>query len=291
MNHQPDFTTSPFDAIRQTDEQGNEYWSARALYKLLGYSRWEKFQHAIEQGKKACEQSDQSVTDHFHPEVKMIRVGKGAQRKMEDYRLSRYGCYLVLQNADPTDKPVVALAQTYFAMQTRRQEIADQIAALPEDQLRLLRRSQMSVHNVQLAGAAREAGVIFPRDFAIFQDHGYKGLYGGRGTRQIHEHKELQPGQEILDHMGSDELAANIFRASQTRQKLEREQIQGKNEANQAHHQIGHIVRKAIKEAGGTMPEDLPTPKKSIQQLQREAQAHFAQSQQPTLLPLMDEQD
>ena len=288
MDNQPDFASSPFDAIRKIDEQDNEYWSTRELYKLLGYSRWEKFQYAIEQGKKACEQSNQLVSDHFHPEVKMIRVGKGAQRKMEDYHLSRYGCYLVLQNADPAGKPVVALAQTYFATQTRRQELADDeaFAALPEDQKRLVLRSQMAALNQQLATAARSAGVIRPQDFALFQNHGYRGLYGGEIENDIHTRKRLQPQEKILDYMGSDELAYNAFRASLTKQKIEKEQIQAKAQANIAHFAMGKEVRDTIIRTGAALPEELPTPEKSIQQLQREEQKRLQQGPQ---LPLLDD--
>lgn len=258
---------SPFEAIRREDADGNEYWSARDLAKVLGYVRWDKFKNAIEKAEVACENSGQAVSDHFSHVGKMIDLAKGAKRQVDDVHLSRYACYLIVQNADPS-KPIVALGQTYFAVQTRRQELADELAALPEDQLRLLRRSQMTVYNSQLAEAAQNSGVIKPIDFAIFQDHGYIGLYGGLKAQEIHTRKGLKRGQEILDYMGSDELAANIFRASQTKQKLEREQIEGKENANRTHHQVGREVRKTIKRLGGTMPEDLPTPKDSVQQLQ-----------------------
>ncbi len=273
---------SPFEAIRKKSEDGREYWSARDLYKLLGYSTWQKFQYALDQAKKACEKSEQAISDHFNFQVHMIQTGKGATRKTEDYRLSRYACYLVVQNADPT-KPIVALGQTYFTIQTRRQELADQQAALPEDQLRLLRRGQMNVYNTKLAETAQKAGVIDPRDFAIFQDHGYRGLYGGLGAKDIHQKKELKKSQQILDHMGSEELADNIFRAAQTEAKIRRENTSTKEKANQAHLTIGHIVRKAIAEAGGTMAEDLPTPTKSIQQLQRAERLQREQKRQPSL--------
>jgi DNA-damage-inducible protein D len=260
--------TSPFDAIKHSIEEGGEYWSARDLAKLLRYSTWQKFQHVITQAQKACEQSGQNVADHFNRQVNMITAGKGAQRSKEDYHLSRYACYLIVQNADPA-KPIVALGQTYFAVQTRRQELADELAALPEEQKRLTYRAQMTIFNTRLAEAARHAGVIEPVDFAIFQDHGYRGLYAGENAQRIHARKGLQEGQHILDYMGSEELGANIFRATQTDAKLRREGITGKEEANRAHHQIGRIVRKAIQEAGGTMPEDLPTPAESIQELER----------------------
>jgi|SRR5579884_96679 len=274
--------TSPFEAIRRMDEEGHEYWSARDLAKILGYTRFDKFLNAIEKAEEACKNSGQAISDHMSHVRHMISTGKGARREVEDVLLSRYGAYLVVQNADPS-KPIVALGQTYFAVQTRRQEIADELAELPEDQLRLLRRSQMNVYNTQLAEAAQNAGVIEPRDFAIFQDHGYKGLYGGLGARDIHARKGLKKSEHILDYMGSDELAANIFRASQTKQKLERDQVQGKEAANHTHHEVGREVRKTIKRLGGTMPEDLPTPEKSIQQLQREEQKRLGQRSQQLL--------
>lgn len=274
---------SPFEAIRKENEDGNEYWSARELYKLLGYSRWEKFRETIERAKIACEESGHSASDHFHLEVQLITAGKGAKRKVEDMHLSRYACYLTLQNADPSGKPVVGLAQTYFAVQTRRQELTDQQAELPEDQLRLLRRGQMNVYNVQLAETAQQSGVLNAKDFAIFQDHGYRGLYGGLGAKAIHQRKGLKKSHDILDYMGSDELAANIFRASLTKQKLEREQIKEKDQANDAHHEMGKAVRKTIIETGATLPEDLPTPEKSIQQLQRAEQLRIERERQPSL--------
>lgn len=215
---------SPFEDIRKENEDGSEYWSARELYKLLGYSRWEKFQYALEQAQKACENSGHAVSDHFHLQVQMIKTGKGAKRTVEDYQLSRYACYLTLQHADPS-KPIIALAQTYFAVQTRRQELADKLAALPEDQKRLILRSEMAIFNSQLAEAAQQAGVIEPSDFAIFQDHGYMGLYGGHRENEIHARKGLKPGEKILDFMVSEELGANIFRATQTDAKLRREHL------------------------------------------------------------------
>jgi DNA-damage-inducible protein D len=277
--------TSPFDGIRHEDEHGKEYWSARELYKLLGYSRWEKFQKSIEEAKIACENSGQAVSDHFHLEVQLIATGKSAKRKTEDYRLSRYACYLIVQNADP-NKPIVALGQTYFAYQTRRQEINDELALanLPEDQKRLIFRSLMSTYNVRLAEAAKQAGVIEPRDFATFQDHGYMGLYDGMRENDIHARKGLQPEEKILDYMVSEELAANMFRATQADAKLRRDQVSTKGQANVTHYRVGQEVREAIKRLGGTMPEDLQTPQRSIQELQREEQQRLKPGQQLTLL-------
>jgi DNA-damage-inducible protein D len=273
---------SPFEAIREEAEDGSEYWSARDLAKILGYARWDKFKNAIERAEEACQNSGQAVADHFSQMGKMINLGKGAKRSVDDVLLSRYACYLIVQNADPS-KPIVALGQTYFAVQTRRQEVADELAALPEDQLRLLRRAQMSIYNSQLARSAQYSGIVESIDFAIFQDHGYIGLYGGLRAKDIHTRKGLKKSQEILDYMGSDELAANIFRASQTKQKLEREQIQGKENANQTHYEVGKKVRQTIEELGGTPPENLPTPTESIQQLQRKEQKQLEERSQPSL--------
>jgi DNA-damage-inducible protein D len=281
---------SPFEALREEDEDGGEYWSARDLSKILGYAEWRNFTSAIEKAKEACQNSGQAISDHFVETNKMIEAGKKARRKIDDYYLSRYACYLIVQNADPS-KPIVALGQSYFAVQTRRQELADELVGLPEDQLRLLRRPQMAIHNSQLAEAAQNAGVIKSIDFAIFQDHGYMGLYGGLKAKDIHTHKGLKKSQEILDYMGSDELATNIFRASQTKQKLEREQVKGKERANRVHHEVGKKVRQTIQELGGTLPEDLPTPTESIQQLQRKEQKRLEAASRPSLFDDPDNRD
>lgn len=252
---------------------------------MLGYSRWERFKGTIERAKIACEEARQAVSDHFHIDVKMITVGKGAKRKSEDIYLSRYACYLVLQNADPNGKPLVGLAQTYFAVQTRRQELADELALaqLSEEQKRIVLRNELAVLNRRLADAASHAGVIKPEHFAVFTDHGYRGLYGGLAENDIHIRKGLQSQEKILDFMGSDELAANAFRASLTRQKLERDQVQKRETANQVHFDMERRVRNTIIEAGATLPEYLPTPNKSIQQLQREEQKRIEGQQQPSL--------
>ena len=219
----------------------------------------------------------------------MSKTGQGGKRKTEDVLLSRYAAYLVVMNGD-SNMPVVAMGQEYFAEQTCRQELAQAaiLAELPEDQKRLVLRSQMAVFNGQLARSAQGAGVITSSDFQIFQDHGYRGLYEGMGENDIHAKKHLKPREKILDHMGSEELGANIFRATQTDAKLKREGIHGKAQANQTHMEVGKIVRKAIAEVGGTMPENLPTPDKSLQQLQREEQKRLTPRQQPSLFDLAD---
>jgi DNA-damage-inducible protein D len=224
----------------------------------------------------------------------LITAGKGAKRKVKDYQLSRYACYLIIQNADP-EKEIVALGQTYFAVQTRRQEIADAevLAGLNEDQRRLYLRGQLADHNRNLSEAANQAGVLTAQDFAIFHDHGYMGLYGGLRSQDIHERKRLKRGQHILDHMGATELAANLFRATQTEEKLRREEIATKEGANAAHFQVGQVVRRTIQELGGTMPEELPTPEKSIKELEADERKRLRQraSEQTPQLPLFPDPD
>ena len=260
-----------FENLKKINEYGQEYWSARALGKVLGYSEYRHFQPVVTKAREACSNSDQQIADHFEDVLEMVTIGSGAQRQLPDVRLSRYACYLVVQNGDPS-KPVIANGQTYFALQTRRQELADDQAfqQLKEDERRLLLRNELKEHNKQLVDAAADAGVESHRDFAIFQNHGYKGLYGGLSAQEIHQRKTLKKSQKILDHMGSTVLAANLFRATQTEEKLRREQIQGKAQANRAHHEVGAKVRQTIKELGGTMPEELPTPTSSIKQLEKE---------------------
>jgi len=245
-----------FERIKRSRADGAEFWSARDLARVLEYSIFRNFLPVIEKAKEACAKSGHAVADHFAEMRNMVDIGSGAQREIEDWALSRYACYLVIQNADPS-KPLVALGQTYFAVQTRRQELADD-KALKEDQKRLLLRQEMKKHNKHLAGAAKDAGVIQPLDYAIFMDHGYRGLYGGLGMRDIHERKRLKPKEHILDHMGSTELAANLFRATQTEEKLRRENVRSKDEANRIHKEVGRKVRQTIHELGGTMPENLP---------------------------------
>ena len=259
-----------FDAIRHIDAEGHEYWLARQLGKILEYSEYRHFQPVIERAKEACQNSRQVPDDHFEDVLEMVEIGSGAQREMPDVRLSRYACYLIVQNGDPS-KPVVANGQTYFALQTRRQELRDEanFASLSENERRLMLRDEMKEHNKALVAAAKQAGVETSLDYAIFQDHGYKGLYGGLGAKDIHTRKALKPSHQILDHMGSTELAANLFRATQTEEKLRRDEIKGKTAANRTHYDVGQKVRKTIQELGGTMPENLPTPDKSIQQLAR----------------------
>jgi DNA-damage-inducible protein D len=246
-----------FERIKRVNETGAEFWSARDLARVLEYTDFRNFLAVINKAQEACLNSKHNVSDHFVEATEMVAIGSGAQRPVEDWILSRYACYLVIQNADP-GKPLVALGQTYFAVQTRRQELAEQ-DTLKEDQTRLTLREEMKKHNKKLAGVAKQAGVIKPIEYAIFMDHGYRGLYGALGMRDIHERKRLKPNQHILDHMGSTELAANLFRATQTEEKLRRENIRSKDHAGTVHHEVGRKVRRTIFELGGTMPENLPT--------------------------------
>lgn len=260
-----------FEGIRHGEADGTEFWLARQLARVLEYSEYRHFLPAIERAKEACKQSGYAVNDHFEDVLDMVEIGSGALRQIEDIRLTRYACYLIVQNGDPS-KPVIAHGQTYFALQTRRQELSDaaRFSELSEDDRRLAIRNDLTEHNKALSSAAKGAGVETPIDYAIFQDHGYKGLYGGLGAKDIHATKGLKKSHKILDHMGSTELAANLFRATQTEEKLKRDGIQGKTQANKAHHEVGAKVRQTIKELGGTMPEKMPVPGKSIQQIERE---------------------
>ena len=257
-----------FESIRHTDEAGQEFWLARQLAEVLDYSQYRHFLPVVERAKEACLNSGQPVGNHIEDVLTMVEIGSGAQREIADIRLSRYACYLVVQNGD-SSKPVIANGQTYFAMQTRRQELQDsaKFAQLSEDDKRIAIRNELAAHNKYLAAAAKSAGVETSLDYAIFQDHGYKGLYGGMGAKEIHSRKGLKKSQKILDHMGSTELAANLFRATQAEEKLKRENVKSKQRANNTHFEVGKKVRATIRELGGTMPEALPTPEKSVKQI------------------------
>lgn len=262
MENQPVNTSlSVFERIKQITDEGIEFWSARDICKALDYSEYRNFKPVIDKAKEACKNSGEDVENHFVDFHEMVKIGSGAERGFDDgVKLSRYACYLIVQNADPS-KEIVALGQTYFAVQTRIQEIQkmDEYNRLStEDEKRLFLRNEMTKHNVQLAAAAKDAGVIESIDYAIFQNHGYMGLYGGLDAKGIHAAKKLKKSQQILDHMGSTELAANLFRATQTEEKLKNDQIKGKANANRTHYEVGAKVRKTIQELGGTMPENLP---------------------------------
>ncbi len=252
-------------------EDGVEFWCARDLQNLLDYAKWDNFLEVIQKAKVACSGSGQRVENHFADVGRMVPIGSGAEREVDDVRLTRYACYLIAQNGDAR-KASIAFAQTYFAIQTRRQEIADDALAtytpLSEDQKRVLLRDEIKEHNKNLASAAKNAGVVQPMDFAIFQTHGYKGLYGGLDRGGIQRRKGLRAKQNILDHMGSTELAANLFRATQTEEKLRRDNTKGKDAANATHFEVGRKVRDTIREIGGTMPENL-APAEDIAKVER----------------------
>lgn len=249
-----------FEDIKHLNSIGQEYWSARELFSVLDYIKWDKFINVIEKAKLSCKNSGQEPDDHFPRVEKMVEIGSGAKRDIGDIHLSRYACYLIIQNADPS-KEVVAVGQTYFAFQTRKQEVLESHFGeiQNEEEKRIFLRKEMALHNKKLADAAKNAGVIEPWEYAVFQNHGYMGLYNGLGAKEIQTKKGLKKSQNILDHMGSTELAANLFRATQTEDKLRREHINGKQKANQIHFEVGQKVRQTIKELGGTMPENLPT--------------------------------
>lgn len=250
-----------FEDAARRDDDGVEFWTARDMQRLLDYSDYRNFLNIVEKAKDASLSSGHSIADHFVDVTDMIEIGKGAVREVDDIRLTRYACYLVAQNGDPRKRPV-AFAQTYFAIQTRRQEIQDEDEAnyipLSEDEKRVLLRNEVKEHNKNLASAAKSAGVVYPFDFAIFQTFGYKGLYGGLDRPAIQRKKGLKAKQALLDHMGSTELAANLFRATQTEEKLRRDNVRGKDQANATHYEVGRKVRDTIREIGGTMPENLP---------------------------------
>lgn len=258
---------SPFDSIRHINEYGAEYWDARELMPVLGYKQWRRFADTIDRAKVSCEVSGNTVSDHFADVGKTIAMPKGATKTISDYHLSRYACYLIAMNGDPR-KEAIALAQSYFAIKTREQELSEDFEQLTEDQKRLAVRGELIRHNKSLADAAHQAGIETPMEYAIFQNYGYMGLYGGLKAKDIARRKGLKKGQHILDHMGSTELAANLFRATQTDEKLRRDHVKGKAAANQTHYTVGQKVRQTIADLGGTMPEDLPTPDKSIKQIE-----------------------
>ena len=263
------YSEQTFESIKHINEYGQEFWYARELARVLEYKDFRNFEQSIFKAMDACKNSGYDIADHFGDATEMVEIGLGAQRGFPSYTLSRYACYLTVMNGDPR-KEVIAVGQTYFAVKTRQQELVENYDQLSEDQKRLAIRHEMTEHNKSLADAAKMAGVETPQEYAIFQNYGYMGLYGGLKAADIKARKGLKKNQNILDHMGSTELAANLFRATQTDEKLRRENIHGKAAANRTHLEVGKKVRQTIKDLGGTMPEDRPTPEKSIKQLERE---------------------
>ena len=262
-----------FEDIKHTKEDGTEYWSARELAMALDYTQWRNFHNVLKRAMIACENSGHIASYDFAEVSKIVDAGIGS-KPILDYELSRYACYLIVQNGDPR-KEVIALGQTYFAIQTYRQEVADHFNQLDEDNRRLVIRGDIKQWNQMLAETAHNAGVITNEEFAIFQNAGYMGLYGGLGVDDIHKRKELEVGQKILDYMGSTELIANLFRISQTEEKLRKDQVKGAEIATDVHYNVGKEVRTAIEKIGGTMPEDMPKPDKSIQQIEKEQMARL----------------
>lgn len=273
-----------FENIKHIDKDGVEFWYARELQPILDYSQWRRFEETIERAKLACENAGNPVIEHFADVGKKVHLGSGAERIIADYKLSRYACYLIVQNGDPR-KEVIALGQTYFAMKTRQQELQDNFNRLTEDQKRIAIRDEIKHHNKSLSQAASNAGVT---NFGEFHNAGYIGLYGGLTMKDIHDKKELEDKDHILDYMGSVELAANLFRATQTDEKLRRENIQGADNANRTHFAVGRTVRQTMRELGNTMPEKLPTPRESIQDLKKK-QKELKKQPNDNQLSLFDE--
>ena len=267
MNEIKKHTEKIFEDIKHFDEEGNEYWLARELQVAFEYKRWDKFCKVIENAKITCEKSKYAVSNHFSHLGKMINLGKGGKRKVEDYKLSRYACYLIVQNGD-SRKKTIALGQTYFAVQTRKQELSEkEYSTLTEDEKRFYQRNLTRKGNYSLNMVARNVGV---RNFDKFHNAGYKGLYGGETANDIAKRKKLRYREDILDNMNEDELVANLFRINQTKQKLLKDKVQGENNASDIHYEVGKEIRYTIKKLGGTMPEDMPTPKKSLKELEKE---------------------
>ena len=266
-NEIKEYTDKLFEDIKHVDEYGNEYWFARELILALEYKRWDKFCNVIENAKTACDKSNYIVDDHFSQVGRMVEIGSKTSRNIVDYKLSRYACYLIVQNSDPR-KEVVALGQTYFAIQTRKQELTEkEYSMLTEDEKRFYQRDLTKKGNYSLNQVAKKCGV---KNFDKFHNAGYKGLYNGETASDIAKRKKLRYREDILDNMGSEELAANLFRITQTESKLKNENIKLENEANKTHYEVGKEIRNTIKRLGGTMPENLPTPDKSLKELEKD---------------------
>ena len=261
------YTDSIFENIRHLDEQGNEFWYARELAKVLEYSDWRNFLKVLNKAKVACKNSGFNVDEQLVEVNKLSKRNNNANVSIQDYKLSRYICYLIVQNADPS-KEVVALGQTYFAIQTRKQEITEQeYESLSDDEKRFYQRKLTRQGNYTLQKVASSAGV---KNMAEFHNAGYRGLYNGETADDIFKRKKLRYREDILDNMNEDELIANLFRINQTKQRLIRDNVQGENNAKAVHYEVGKKVRKAIQDIGGMMPEEMPTPKKSLKELEKE---------------------
>ena len=267
MNEIKEYTEKLFEDIKHVEENSNEYWLARELMEVLEYKEWRKFNKVIQKAMEACNSSNYYILDHFVLKDKMVNIGSNTTRKLQDYKLSRYACYLIVQNCNPRIK-IIALAQTYFAIQTRKQELSEkEYSKLTEDEKRFYQRDLTRKGNYSLNIAAKNAGV---KNFDRFHNSGYKGLYDGETANDIAKRKKLRYREDILDNMGSNELIANLFRISQTEQKLKNENIKLENDANKTHYEVGREIRNTIKRLGGTMPENLPTPQKSLKELEKD---------------------
>ncbi len=267
MNEIKEYTEKVFEDIKHIDENGNEYWYARELQNVLGYQQWRSINELIERAKVACKESKYNIDDHFAVRRKLVDIGSRTKRNVIDYKLSRYACYLIVMNGNPK-KEIIALGQTYFTIQTRKQELSEkEYNELTEDEKRFYQRDLTRKGNYSLNLAARNAGV---KNFDKFHNSGYKGLYNGETANDIAKRKKLRYREDILDNMGSDELIANLFRISQTEQKLRNESINLENEANETHYKVGKEIRNTIKKLGGTMPENMPTPNKSLKEVEKE---------------------
>ena len=266
MNDIINYSENIFESIKHIDENGNEYWYARELQKVLGYRQWRSINDMIERAKVACQESKYCIDDHFAVHRKMVKIGSNTTRNVSDYKLSRYACYLIVMNGNPK-KEVIALGQTYYAYQTRKQELSEkEYSSLSEDEKRLYQRDLTRKGNASLNETAKNSGV---KNFDKFHNAGYKGLYNGETADDIAKRKGIRYREEILDNMGSVELVDNLFRIVQTEEKLKNDNIKGEGNANNLHFEIGREVRNSIKRMGGTMPEELPTPEKSIKEIEK----------------------
>jgi DNA-damage-inducible protein D len=273
----------PFEDIKHVSDEGIEFWYARELSVVLDYIQWRNFQKVLERAILACKNSGQAIVEHFAEVSKTLEMPNNASKKITDFKLTRYACYLIVQNGDPR-KEVIALGQTYFAIQTRRQEVADYFNQLDEDNKRLVIRGDIKQWNQMLAEAAHNAGIISNEEYAVFQNAGYVGLYGGLKVEDIHNKKRLKKNDKILDFMGSTEMIANLFRISQTEEKLKKDNIDSAEKANETHFIVGKEVRGTIERVGGTLPEDLPVPTKSIGQIEKEQLKRLKANSQKLML-------
>ena len=267
MNELKEYTEKMFEDIKHIDAEGKEFWYARELTKVLEYKDWRNFLKVLNKAKESCINSGFNVNEQLVELNKLSKRNNNAITNIQDYKLSRYMCYLIAQNGD-SRKKTIAFAQTYFAIQTRKQELSEkEYSMLTEDEKRFYQRNLTRKGNYSLNKVARDVGV---KNFDKFHNSGYKGLYNGETANDIARRKKLRYREDILDNMNEDELVANLFRINQTKQKLLKDKVQGENNASNVHYEVGKKVRKAIKDIGGTMPEDMPTPEKSLKELEKE---------------------